>query len=98
MPLREYECHSCGIRKLFFPEERHRIVLFCAEGCCGTKFHHVMMELPVRPAVVHSTEQFMLERGYLDSLGSIYELDRILNLEARADKELKAIEQARKEM
>ena len=50
---------------------------------------------PPNPTVIQSTSEYMAEDPVLDSLKSIYELDRQLNIEAETDRELKELEQAR---
>lgn len=51
--------------------------------------------LPPNPTTVHSTNTYMSE-PQLDSISTIYELDRILNIEAREEKELLVFNEYRK--
>jgi len=50
-------------------------------------------KLPPNPSVILATSVFMTEMPYLDSLKSIYELDRMLNIEAEQDREDKAYQE-----
>lgn len=95
MALREFRCLLCGVSGLAFPEEAERVAgIFKTDN---TSCVHSIYMVPQRPNVVMATEQFMVDGGfYLDSMGSIYELDRILNVEARTEKEMKFLETARK--
>lgn len=44
-------------------------------------------KLPPNPEIVHSVRVYMVEIPRLDSLSTIHELDRQLNLEAEKDRE-----------
>ena len=46
------------------------------------------IKLPPNPTVVLATATYMTEDAQLDSLKSIYELDRQLNLEAEDEREM----------
>lgn len=83
MALQEYQCDRCGKRELAFDGEPLQ------QGNCGkvTRWCHNFIELPPRPSVVVATAMYMQE-FQLDSWATVYELDRLLNIEAREAKEL----------
>lgn len=92
MGLRWWECTRCGEKQLAFLNEKKRLV----QGNCMVylRWCHDFQPLPPDPSVVHCTNTYMSE-PQLDSLKTIYELDRILNIEARDEKELKILQEAR---
>jgi hypothetical protein len=51
--------------------------------------------MPNDPVVVHSTGTYMSD-AQLDSIRTIYELDRQLNIEVRQEKEMMALNEARR--
>lgn len=53
------------------------------------------IKLPPNPIVVIATATYMTEDPQLDSLKTIYELDRQLNLEAEDDREMLHYQNAR---
>jgi hypothetical protein len=75
MALSAYKCEDCGLVHYRFDDEQE------PEG------HHKFVKLPPSPKVVLATALYMQEYQ-LDSWNTTYELDRILNLEARAEKEM----------
>lgn len=80
MALVAYICDRCSRKALAFRGEEHRLTLRCEVGC-------EISPLPPNPVTVHTTDTFMSE-PQLDSLSSLYELDRLLTIEAREEKEL----------
>lgn len=57
--------------------------------------NHVLVALPPNPIVIHATNVFMAE-PQIDSIKTVYELDRQLTIETRADKELQVLNDIRK--
>lgn len=84
MSLREFKCKFCGCVSLAFEDESQRLD---PNYSCGGPFPHEWNVLPPRVSVVLATNAFMLESPQLDSIPSIYELDRQLNIETREEKE-----------
>lgn len=91
--LAEYVCKRCGDIQYVFDNEEERLV----QGNCGRvlRWCHDFRKMPPSPRVVHATETYMSDQPQLDSLRTIYELDRILNLEAAEEREVKALNKAR---
>jgi hypothetical protein len=89
MPLREQQCTKCGEKRLVFDDENK------PSGDCRSMVSHNFVMLPPQPVVVHSTETFMSTEVRLDSHYTIYELDRVLSIEARDEEEMKIFQQAR---
>ena len=79
MPVSEYMCSSCGERQTVADHSD-------LSGACQGSKSHEFKRLPPRVAVVIATALFMQEYQ-LDSYPTVYELDRVLNIEARAEKE-----------
>jgi hypothetical protein len=50
--------------------------------------------MPPDPTVVHCTNTYMSE-AQLDSIKTMYELDKILNYEAREEREIKILNETR---
>lgn len=94
MALIEYKCSRCGEGQLVFSgEEGARLRI---RGSCGvaTRWCHTFVAMPPSPSVVHCTNTYMSD-PQLDSLKTMYELDRQLNIEAAEERELKAYNQIR---
>ena len=89
MGLIGYECKTCGQKQFAFNGEEHRV-----NWRCHTKWCEVVA-LPPNPTTVHATNTYMSE-PQLDTLSTMYELDRILNIEAREEKELQVFNEYRK--
>lgn len=88
----EYKCGRCGESQYVFEGEEERL----QQGNCGvvTRWCHIFEKMPPSPRVVHCTAAYMTEYQ-LDSLPSMYELDRVLNIEAAEEREVKALNKAR---
>jgi hypothetical protein len=84
-----YECKTCKRKQFAFDGETDRIDWECKSKWCE------IVVLPPNPTTVHATNTYMSE-PQLDTLSTIYELDRILNIEAREEKELKILNEYRK--
>lgn len=95
MALREYKCRRCNHSQYVFEGEEHRI----AQGNCGkiTRWGHDLQLMPPNPVVIHTTDTWMSE-PHIDSLHTIYELDRQLNIETREAKEMELFNKVRKEL
>ena len=78
-----------------FEGEEDRLPPIDAIHCVFENFYE---KLPPNPNVVQSTTTFMTEDPQLDSLETIYELDRILNIEAEEEREAQTFQVARREM
>ena len=90
-------CHKCGESDFFFPEDKERIEKFRSQKCVSKKGGtHKVKVMPPKARCVHSTEIFMLSQ--LDSVYTIHELNSKLMQEARDEKEVKAQNEARKEI
>lgn len=84
MSYTAYKCKCCSLVDYSFDNETFRLK---KEGCKDQS--HSWEPQPHYPGVVHATSVSMLEDAQLDSLKSIYELDRILNIEAASERETK---------
>lgn len=76
-----------------------KVVCYCfddeVDKKLGEKWEKRFVRLPPNPTIIHAMFDYMTEDPVLDSLGSIYELDRQLNIDAENDRELREMEQAR---
>ena len=65
------------------------------EGDCQYRFEwdEIWEKLPPNPSVILATTSYMAGVPYLDSLKTMYELDRILNIEAEQAREDKAYQE-----
>lgn len=111
MALIEYKCTQCGkTQYVFSGEESRRLDTEC--GCtfrarlqAGPKFCDLAAranppkwrKMAPNPIVVHTTDTWMSE-PHLDSFETTYELDRVLNLEAAAAKEMEIINDVRRKL
>jgi len=99
MALQEYKCFFCDEKRLAFDLDvaldldRLQTYTNCT-GCFSYK--HSWVKQPPRVSVVLATTGLMLDDPQLDSLITIYELDRQLNLEARDAIEMEVYQQARR--
>jgi hypothetical protein len=84
-----YQCTTCKEKRFAFDGEQDRI-----DWECSTKWCEIV-PLPPNPTTVHATNTYMSE-PQLDTLSTVYELDRILNIEAREEKELQVFNEYRK--
>ena len=91
MALVEFRCQQCQTAQLVFDTEPQRL-LDCPH-CQQTKT--LLKKIPPRPIVIHMTETWTSEPQF-DSIYTIYELDRQLNIEAREAKEMEMVNKARK--
>lgn len=93
MALCQYKCSICGESELAFEEELRLLG-------CGDSFieSHAWEKLPPRVSTVIATSSFMLDEPQLDSLHTIYELDRQLNIEAREAKETELFQEIRRNL
>jgi hypothetical protein len=85
MPLVEYVCKKTGKRLYCFNGEEHRIF----------NDPKMFIKMPPNPVIVKSTREYMVDDPVLDSIVSMYELDRLLNIEAELEKDFKAMNNAR---
>lgn len=90
MGLRKFQCNKCAKTQLAFLGEEHRL----SQADCGVEGCHVFTPLPPDPSVVHCTNVYMAD-AQLDSIRTIYELDKILTYEAREEKEIKILNDTR---
>lgn len=88
MSLREYRNKKTGKSFYVFAGEEHKV-----PG--NIKDYRLM---PPNPSTVIATHVYMTEMPQLDSLKTIYELDRILNIEAEQEREDKAYQELTKEL
>lgn len=95
MALREYCCERCGETQYVFEGEENRL----KQGNCGkmTRWCHNFVKMPPKVMIVHTTDTWMSE-PHLDSYETTYELDRQLNIEAEYHRELKILNEARKNL
>ena len=94
MSLRHYKCAKCRDSVFLFPEDFAIRADFDGCGNLDTEAHF-WEELPPNPVTVHSTETYM-SVPQIDSIKTVYELDRQLNIEAQQDRELLALGEARR--
>ena len=95
MPLREYQCRFCGDTKYVFEsEEKEKLE---PESCEQWPYDHDYVKMPPSITVIHATDTWMSET-HIDSFQTTYELDRELNIEAQNDREMKLINEARKNL
>lgn len=94
MALREYRCECGEVAYLFDDEE----VDSRGGHNCDGPFAHVWHKMPPRVVTVIATSSFMLDEPQLDSLHTIYELDRQLNIEARETKETELFQDIRRNL
>lgn len=87
MAYHKYICHHCGRIIYCFDDEIEKY--YSAE-------HHYR-KLPPEPYIIHTTDVFMNE-PMLDSMETAKELDRILTMEARWEREMKYMDKFRKEV
>lgn len=93
MALREYKCLCCHDTVYVFDNE------FCDERGgynCEGPFPHIWRQSPPKFTTILATSMLMLEEPQLDSLISVYELDRQLTIEAREQKELELFQEVRR--
>lgn len=96
MALREYRCSFCGESRLAFDNEKD-YRLYTIVSCPGCLlYNHAWERQPPRVTVVLATTGLMLDEPQLDSLITIYELDRQLNMEARDEIEMEIYQRARR--
>lgn len=88
MALKEYVCSCCGNTQYVFEGEENRL----KQGLC----EHSFEKMPPSFLVVHSSEIFMLSQ--LDSVHTIDDLDKALTLEAADDREVRAQNEARRQL
>jgi hypothetical protein len=105
MALREYRCADCGeVRFAFDGEGRLNGAcepadssLLWNEGMNSPEiFPHEWKKMPPKFTTVLATSLFMTDAPFLDSFITVYELDRVLNLEARAEKETEMYQELRR--
>ena len=84
MSLRRYKCRQCKKTEYVFDGEESRL----SDG-------HEFEKLPNNPIIVHATNTFMSD-PQLDSLKTIYDLDKTLTKEVRDEKEMKLFNEHRK--
>lgn len=97
MALAELKCKSCGRTEYLFETEYRRFWDERVEGGpCPNDWEHQWQKMPPRVSVVLATTGLMLDDPQLDSLVTIYELDRQLNLEARDAIEMEIYQRARR--
>jgi len=93
MSLQRFRCRSCDVKVLAFEDETidelSPNIPSCLPDSCG---YHYWEVLPPNCSVVIATSQFMQDYQ-LDSWSTVYELDRLLNIEAREEKELKVFQE-----
>lgn len=89
--LTEYKCRGCGDSMFAFPNEDLRVFDIYRHSCVNPDIE----KMPPNPLIVHSTQSYMTDSPYLDSIYTQYELDRILNIEAEEQREMKALNKAR---
>jgi len=85
MTLVAYKCVDCKKTQYAFVGEEYRLQ---DDGCCYEA-------QPPDPTTIHATNTYMSE-PQLDSWASVYELDRMLNIEMSDEKELAAFNEFRK--
>lgn len=103
MPFASYVNKNTGKTYYAFEGEEYRLP-GVVPGSRGKELVHfsekwpdLYIKLPPNPKVVLSTFVYMTEDPQLDSMQGIYELDRMLNIEASEEKEAAAVQTARKE-
>lgn len=85
MTLVAYKCADCKKTQYAFVGEEHRL----QDDGCNYEAQ------PPDPTTIHATNTYMSE-PQLDSLLTVYELDRMLNIEVSEEKELIAFNEFRK--
>lgn len=88
------KCEHCSQTKLLFEDEWQRF--WKTEGACSKDWEHRWLKQPPRVSVILATTGLMLDDPQLDSLITIYELDRQLTMEARDEKEMEIFQQVRR--
>lgn len=91
--MQQYRCRLCGDVRYLFDSELEKL-----HGPCRGPIRSMHSHQPVHstPMIVHGIAGFMTEHYMLDSLGTLHELNRVLDLEASAEKEVKHLNEARK--
>lgn len=97
MALIEYRC-KCGYSTYIFPDESWRDWTKCKRNGERADEYHFFTKQPPRVSVVLATNMVMLGDPQLDSLHTIYELDRQLNIETRAQKETEIFQEIRRNL
>ena len=99
MSYREYKCGCCGGTAYAFEGEEHKLRCSSVGTYCYNAFRHstAWYKMPPNPVVIHQTECFMSE-AVLDSMDSAIELDRILTREKQHARELRDLEETRKQI
>jgi len=94
LSFKAYRQIDTGSVHYAFEGEEHRLPR--PPNCLGNMGETWMLfyeVLPNNPSTILATSTFMTEMPYLDSMKSMYELDRILNIEAEQDREDKAYQE-----
>ena len=76
-----------------FEGEECRLPVLKADDIDSSLWEFFYDQLPNNPSTIIATTTFMTDFPYLDSMKSMYELDRILNIEAEQDREDKAYQE-----
>jgi hypothetical protein len=88
MPMVSYRCSICKDRHHFYKDEEIK-----NNGCKSEKNNtHSWQVVPTVINTVIATNAFMLDDPQLDSIRTIHDLDRILNIEARDAKETEILQ------
>lgn len=97
MSFRAYKNYKSGNTEYVFEGEEHRLPAPLDEEDFTMwiqGFWDLFYEkLPPNPSTILATATFMTDMPYLDSLKTIYELDRKLNIEAEQDREDRAYQE-----
>lgn len=98
MGMTEWKCSWCKQSRYLFEGEQKLTI----GGCLWQPGRHFKIlphhweKMPPKISVVLATTGLMLDEPQLDSLITIYELDRQLNLEARDEIEMEIYQRARR--
>lgn len=87
--LQYYKCKTCGKERFVFGNESAKL-----QTCpCGQPN---FVQLYHKQMVVHGIKSYGSEHYALDSLGTLHELNRILDLEAASLREMRGLNEARR--
>jgi DNA-directed RNA polymerase subunit RPC12/RpoP len=87
--LQYYKCQTCSRERFVFSDEQSKL-----NSCpCG---HPNFVNFFNRQMIVHGIKSYGSEHYALDSLGTLHELNRILDLEAASLREIRGLNEARR--
>lgn len=89
MAYKLYKCKNCNYCIYSFPEDLYKKNKNCNDG------EHNFETQKHYPTIVHATNSFISTELMLDSIWTIHELNRILNIETSEEKQIKLLNKHR---